>query len=203
MKISDFFYWLRTHTIHRYHIINLKQPKDAPIEYAYDWGWIDRSEAIVLANFKLFCEFIEKEILPMHCVTRNQTSKRFEKNNKTWEEVEKIYSVENDPKKKDYKLSDGTIEDFQYETELEDRKWKRELFAIYRWWKVTRIELCKKEDEAVSRWASSRSKNDKEWCGNKKSKKLLNECSELEDERLRQEEDMLIRIIKIRGSLWR
>jgi hypothetical protein len=47
-------YWLRCHTFTRYHIIDIRDEK-------YRWGWIDRSHAMLLANFKILVEFIEKE----------------------------------------------------------------------------------------------------------------------------------------------
>lgn len=51
-------YWLRTHFVpgHRYHIVNLKKTP-----YPYNWGWIDRDEAILIASFKLLQDFVEKE----------------------------------------------------------------------------------------------------------------------------------------------
>lgn len=51
-------YWLRTHLVpgHRYHIVNLKKTP-----YPYNWGWLDRDEAILIASFRLLQDFIEKE----------------------------------------------------------------------------------------------------------------------------------------------
>lgn len=55
--LDTFYYWLRTHTINRYHIINIKNS----VGYKYKWGWIDRSEMMLIANFKLLCDYVEKE----------------------------------------------------------------------------------------------------------------------------------------------
>lgn len=49
-------YWLRTHTIDRYHIINIKNQGD------YTWGWCDRNYAMYLACFAILVEFCEKEL---------------------------------------------------------------------------------------------------------------------------------------------
>lgn len=49
-------YWLRTHTINRYHLVDLRN--DA---CDYRWGWIDRSEAVLYACFNLLRDFVEKE----------------------------------------------------------------------------------------------------------------------------------------------
>jgi hypothetical protein len=49
-------YWLRTHTIHRYHMIDIRSPGNG-----YAWGWIDRSDAFLYANFAILVDFVEKE----------------------------------------------------------------------------------------------------------------------------------------------
>lgn len=52
---SQPIYWLRTHTIDRYHIIDIRGMD------GYKWGWIDRDHAMYLACFKLLCDFVEQE----------------------------------------------------------------------------------------------------------------------------------------------
>lgn len=47
-------YWLRCHTFTKYHMIDCRTPE-------YRWGWIDRSEILLLANFRVLVEFIELE----------------------------------------------------------------------------------------------------------------------------------------------
>lgn len=54
-ELSEVYYWLRTHTVHRYHIIDIRG------EDGYTWGWIDRDHAILLACFKLLRDFVENE----------------------------------------------------------------------------------------------------------------------------------------------
>lgn len=49
-------YWIRTHTIHRYHIIDCRNPKNG-----YDWGWCDRDHLMWFACFKIFQDFMERE----------------------------------------------------------------------------------------------------------------------------------------------
>ncbi len=49
-------YWLRTHTINRYHIINISGQGD------YKWGWCDRDYAMYLACFAILVDFCEKEM---------------------------------------------------------------------------------------------------------------------------------------------
>lgn len=54
--VAEAWYWLRTHTVNRYHIVNLKNPRNG-----YKWGWIDRDQAILFACFNIFQDFCEKE----------------------------------------------------------------------------------------------------------------------------------------------
>jgi hypothetical protein len=49
------FYWLRTHTVDRYHLIDIGGMD------GYKWGWIDRDHAMLLANMRLLCDYVEKE----------------------------------------------------------------------------------------------------------------------------------------------
>ena len=47
-------YWLRCHTFTKYHMVDCRTP-------TYRWGWIDRSEMLLYANFNILVEFIELE----------------------------------------------------------------------------------------------------------------------------------------------
>ena len=48
-------YWTRTHTVDRYHLIDISRQGD------YKWGWVDRCDAMYLACFKLLVEYVEEE----------------------------------------------------------------------------------------------------------------------------------------------
>lgn len=50
------WYWLRTHTYNRYHILDLRNKVDG-----YDWGWIDADAQILYACFNILVSFVEKE----------------------------------------------------------------------------------------------------------------------------------------------
>jgi hypothetical protein len=56
--IKTMFYWIRTHTYNKYHMIDLRCPTWG---LEYNWGWIDRCEALLIANFQILKEFVEKE----------------------------------------------------------------------------------------------------------------------------------------------
>lgn len=49
-------YWLRTHTVDRYHIVDIRSPRNG-----YAWGWIDRSEVMLFAAFAVLADFMENE----------------------------------------------------------------------------------------------------------------------------------------------
>lgn len=57
MPLENMFYWIRTHTYNRYHIVDLRSPQNY-----YKWGWIDRDQAMVFACFNLLKDFVEKEM---------------------------------------------------------------------------------------------------------------------------------------------
>lgn len=54
--VSNAWYWIRTHTYNRYHIVNCKDPGNG-----YSWGWQDRDHLILLACFKILKDFMEQE----------------------------------------------------------------------------------------------------------------------------------------------
>ena len=55
-KLKRFFYWLRTHTYNRYHMLDMRNARNG-----YRWGWYDRSDLFIFANFALLVAFVEKE----------------------------------------------------------------------------------------------------------------------------------------------
>lgn len=57
MKIQHWWYWFRTHTISRYHILDLR----SKVGIEYKWGYLDCNQAMMLACFNLLCSFVEKE----------------------------------------------------------------------------------------------------------------------------------------------
>ncbi len=53
---SQLWYWIRTHTYNRYHIINIKNA-----DHEYKWGWIDSDNKMELACFKIMVDYVEGE----------------------------------------------------------------------------------------------------------------------------------------------
>lgn len=55
-QLGEACYWLRTHTYNRYHMLDIRNKRNG-----YEWGWMDRCEGIVFANFAILVDFVEKE----------------------------------------------------------------------------------------------------------------------------------------------
>lgn len=51
----QFIYWLRSHTTHRYHLLDMRR---SPY---YKWGWLDSDYKILFASFAILKDFVEKE----------------------------------------------------------------------------------------------------------------------------------------------
>jgi hypothetical protein len=199
-RLSDVPYWLRTHIYNRYHIINVKQPKGSPDQYSYDWGWIDRSHVLPLAMFNILCDFVENEFMPQYWWRYDEKKRKsyYVKKNerKTWQQVLEEYSEANDPKESDYEF------DYEYASVIHSRKYNRELLTIYKWWKVDRLELCKKDDDTSNEWYNFKMNSNRTEDENNKEKELFDLSMGAEEELHKQEEDMLIRLVKIKGGLW-
>ena len=54
--IKNAWYWFRCHTYTRYHMLDMRDKANG-----YSWGWYDRSELLIYANFAVLRDFIEKE----------------------------------------------------------------------------------------------------------------------------------------------
>ena len=55
-QIGHAWYWFRSHTYTRYHLIDIRDPR-----HDYSWGWIDRDHAMLMACFTLLRSYVEKE----------------------------------------------------------------------------------------------------------------------------------------------
>jgi hypothetical protein len=56
MWFENIWYWIRCHTYTKYHLIDIRSK-----EFGYKWGWMDRDSVILLANFTILKDFVEKE----------------------------------------------------------------------------------------------------------------------------------------------
>jgi hypothetical protein len=59
-RLSQAWYWIRTHTYNRYHLLDLRRAEPENPD-GYRWGWIDRDRMLLIASFKILRDFVEKE----------------------------------------------------------------------------------------------------------------------------------------------
>lgn len=121
-------YWITSHTIHRYHLIDIRQlPKigDAPNvdTYRYRYGWIDADTKMVLAMMTVLCEFVEKEG-PHYC-----------------------------PSQEDADKDDGNNEFAGCRLQ---REYHNEFMSIYNYWKHTRPRLETEHNAILHEWSKAR-----------------------------------------------
>ena len=147
--ISDFKYWIRSHTIRKYHLLDLRSKV-----FDYNYGWLDSDTKMLLAIMKIMEDFIIEQ----------DTANRL-----VWlkEESEKTKS---DPQNYDYS---------------DDIKRCKDLLAIQKWWRVERAE----------NWKVLYDK-----CGDKSigHKNYF----EMENELVKEDDDVMKKLIDMRGSLW-
>lgn len=52
MQLEHAWYWFKSHTYKKYHMVNLRHP-------GYDWGFVEYYDKLVYAAFAVFMEFYE------------------------------------------------------------------------------------------------------------------------------------------------
>jgi hypothetical protein len=57
MNIENIWYWIRTHTYNRYHLLDLR----SDVGIVYKWGWIENDTAMMLSCFNILRKFVEVE----------------------------------------------------------------------------------------------------------------------------------------------
>jgi GTPase SAR1 family protein len=121
------FYWIRTHTKDKYHILNLKEAEPENKE-GYKWGWIDRTNALPLAAFLVLRKLVEEE-RPWNCSERikkleeegdeNGELTALREQQKDYEEIMSLYN---------WWVKDRFEENEQFEKNLNDcyNTWKKD-----------------------------------------------------------------------------
>jgi hypothetical protein len=64
-QMRNIYWWVRHHTINRYHVLDLRQPPHCNFfqnDDAYAYGWRDTDTRMLFAMFNLLCQFVEKEL---------------------------------------------------------------------------------------------------------------------------------------------
>jgi len=88
-----------------------------------------------------------------------------------------------------------------WESDPEHSNAAKEMKAIYEWWGKY-PELLKREETATSEWHEYHKKRKMPDFCNEEEERLLHVSGYLEEDRCKQEQDMLMRLIKIRQFLW-
>jgi hypothetical protein len=163
--ISDSHYWVMSHTIRRYHILDLRQPKNnISNEDNYDWGWQDIDRRMLFAIFNLLNEFVKYE-MPYRYIPSEE-------------------DVADDPSLK------------------EQRDSCLEVLAIHKWWNEDRKRDAVIIEKALEVW----------WKIGGGIKNINNHSIEadsahrewmrLNDDFNKKEDNMIMRLMMVRRSLW-
>ena len=166
MNIEHAWYWLRTHTVHRYHKLDLRQPYTGTDD-DYTWGWLDEDRQLVFACFNVLVSYVDSVNSQEH-----------------------IYGTDNINDLRESMIKDGV----ENPDDMPQLKCLMEAKELYQYWTVKRkVDLNKRRDLLLD-WSRNKDKdgNQKRW----------NALRKAEDDFDKEEEEMLIRLIKIRRSLW-
>jgi len=165
-RVSDIFYWIRTHTKDRYHILNLKEAEPENRD-GYRWGWLDRSEVLLISSFLVLRMFVEQEGKSPGFGDLTALIKEAEESEALHDQLDTLRAQQ-----KDYE----------------------EVMFLYNWWVKDRFEEYKvfedKLEEAYKKYKETRDDKDRDvWFAAEAAK-------------AKREEEMLIRLVKIRNHLW-
>ena len=144
-RLSHIWYWIRTHTYRRYHIIDMRKAEPENKD-GYKWGWIDRSEALTLVMFTVLREFVEKE-----------------------------------------------LRKFKY-ADLE-QDYNKEILALYKWWTVDRLV-------ELEHWESESTKYYERWKKDQTDEEAKIKWREFDAKPYEKEEEMLLRLLKVKNHMW-
>ncbi len=142
--VKEPWYWVRTHTYNRYHIIDMRYPRNG-----YEWGWLDRDRAILFASFAVLVDFVEKEY-------------------------------------------PGYV---NWESDDEHKKAREEFIELYNWWTAGRKVEHDAHDKRLNEHYGNRPFREVA----KADRDRLHEMSDALDKK---DQEMLHRLIEVRGVLW-
>ncbi len=185
---ADAWYWFRCHTYTRYHIVDCRSKKNG-----YEWGYNEIDNLILFACFNLLKRFVETQLVPPYDVQKHLAS---------FEDYQKYMGVNFEGRsQEDIEFNLKIMKD-QYERELEVK-------ALYDWWTKERavehayarflmhcIPSKKNEDASIKngfeRYFDAMGGNTPQW-------KDWREAREANDAK---DNEMLLRLMKIRETLW-
>jgi hypothetical protein len=137
-------YWLRCHTVDRYHVINISG------QDGYEWGWIDRDRAMYLACFKCLVEYVELE-KPGEVIDWESD----EDHSRAWKEIQDLYHWWKTGRAKEHAEHDALVDAWRKsypggdpEFRVKDGRYQDERWVT---WLKRSTELEEKDDEMLMR----------------------------------------------------
>ncbi len=201
---NDTRYWIRCRIFDKYHVIHTGLKP----------GYADCDTRLLHGMFNLLVDFVEVEKAWMHVVFNEENQKI--RKHPWWSLGWTRFKAFRDPEAGLAYLNwEMTLDDpklSEYERSDAQAVGAREQFALYNWWKNIRPNRPDPYD--VSGWSDycnkKREKYGHEWIGDEEtspeekleSRASLDKLHEIEEMYDKEDEEMLIRLIKIRRSLW-
>ena len=181
-NVNQARYWLRTHTYNRYHMVDIRYKRNG-----YAWGWLDRSEAILFANMALLVQFIEKESGLDGYVD--------------WSSAEEAQKA----------CPEREMDQWEKDNHDQHYRAAKEMREIYAWWTKGRKEehdaLEKLEEKAYGDYKVELKPRpdgllDMDTNETPEHKALVEQAWQMEEQLIKKDEEMLIRLIKVSGYMW-
>jgi len=172
MNVEHFIYWMKSQTYRKYHKLDLKQPETGTTD-DYRWGWIDEDKQILYACFNVLCSYVD-------IVNSSDYS---------------FGITDEDFKKMQKRIDEGDECDVDmYTNHMQHLK---EVKALYNYWTIHRKEKLQEIDRLSKDWhdnlVADREKEDKtRWDSMKKAQEDFD----------KEEDEYLVRVMKIRRCLW-
>lgn len=199
-KLHEFRYWVRIRFMDKYHVVKTTLN---PNQYH------GADEIMLHANFQILVDFVEIELAHMQVSFSNKDNK--------YKKIRTIFGSRRNPEagldhlKWESNLDAAELE--PHERSDAQARIAREKLALYLWW--TKARPARKDVHEESGWSAICDEVDKKYGGGfsrkweakdpelkKRYDEALDTCHELENSRRQEDEDMLIRLIKIRENLW-
>ncbi len=210
--LNDLRYYIRCRFFDRYHLINTGLPP----------SYYDADTRMLHGMFNLLVDFVEIEKAWMHVVFDAEERKK--RKHPWWSLGWTRFKAFRDP--------EAGIDHLRWETTLDDPSkpshdrsptqaaTAREILVLYYWWKERPNRPDPMDASGWSAYCDRRRDESKEKNGNKasawdlldfdeesqedrdESSAILDRCREIEAQQIQEDQDMLIRLIKIRKAMW-
>jgi hypothetical protein len=156
-RMGRVWYWVQCHTLpsYKFHIVDIRETKSS--RHSYRFGWIDSDGRMLLANFAILRDFVEKE--------KPSSLREYH----TEEEIDAMGA--------------------RSQQDAYD-----EVMALYRWWTLDRHTEEDRVDGLFDLSEKATTSQERH--------KLVQDWSQARDQMKNMEDEMLIRLIKVRGTMW-